>query len=190
MANCDSRATAGGFLDSIEDIFSALLIAGAVVSVRNGALSVKTKPGVAIPSDVGRAAAHSKLALTVHASSICARCGADQGVEHGRGYVMTWCGPCELTEIRRRHPGQPMGFFVEYAERANCKTCPRVGPTHNGWCLWCLAKREGVDWDERLEAEMGETAGPAVLPVPSAAASAPPSPSPASTGPIQPELFR
>lgn len=183
-------AVGSGFLDTIEDVFSALLTSGAVLSVRGGALSVKLKPGVALPRDVGRAAAHSRLALTVHASSTCARCGADQPVEHGRGYVLTWCGPCEFAEIRRRSADRPMGFFVEYAERANCKTCPRVGPTHNGWCLWCLAKREGVDWDERLEAEMGEAGGPAALPVPSAAASAPPSPSPASTGPIQPELFR
>lgn len=161
VANCDSRATVQGvradsrFLDSIDDVFSALLIAGAVVSVRNGALSIKVKPGVSLPRDVGQAASRSKLALAVRAAVPCGRCGADQNVEHGKGYQLTWCTHCDVTELVQRSAGVPSGFWIEYAERAPCKTCPRVGPTHGGWCLWCVAKREGVDWNERLR-EMEE----------------------------------
>ena len=153
VANCDSRATDrvnSGFLDSIADVFATLLSTGAVVSVRRGVLSIKTLAGCSLPRDVGQAAARSKMALIVHASVVCGVCGADTEVEHAIGYQLTWCPACDVTLMARRSTDRPMGFWVEYAERASCKTCPRVGPTHGGWCMWCLAKREGIDWNERL----------------------------------------
>ncbi len=173
------------FPDTVDDIFSALLIAGAVVSVRRGTLAIKVRSSSRLPTNVGRAAARSKMALTVHAASVCERCGADQNVEHAIGYALTWCSSCDVTVATARTPGRSMGLFTDYLERSSCKTCPRVGETHNGWCLWCVAKREGVDWDARLaevEPERFEAARESPTP---------PSTQPrASSGPTQSSLFR
>lgn len=149
-----SFVSSGAFLDSIEDVFSALLVAGAELRVRDGALTILAKPG-SIPRDVGRAAHAARLALAEHATIACERCGGDQAVVHTFGCVTTHCAPCTLTIARRRDPSRRMDHGRDYLERAACKTCPRVGETFFGWCAWCLAKREGVNWDEYVAAASG-----------------------------------
>jgi hypothetical protein len=122
----------------IEDIFNALINAGAVLSARDGQLSIRAQKG-SIPADVGRAAAKSKIALTVFCEIDCHVCGLDQFVQRGKVATLVYCWGC--LEMRVRPAGSRDWTVVVYERAATCCQCGAFGRAYDGWCWGCLERR-------------------------------------------------
>lgn len=80
------------------------------------------------------------LVWLMEQSETCPTCGQKLNVTETDRCREVQCPaePVHFYRLENKRPGQPMGYYTDYAPKGACRECSQPGETYSGRCARCL----------------------------------------------------